>query len=99
MIYKYMIIKIHHRKLGRSIAALAGLAGALSVLLGVLAARVAPHGFSRLTVALHLARAPLIVKLVPLVTGIAVCLGAVAGLLSFYAWCVERPDPEPPRAQ
>jgi hypothetical protein len=99
MLRKYLIRKLPHRKLGRSAAALAGLTGALSVLLGVLAARAAPHGLSRLSVALHLAHTPLIVRLAPLVTGVAVGLGAVAGLLSFYAWCVERPDQEQPRAQ
>jgi hypothetical protein len=93
-----MNINIHHKKLGRSAAAMAGLTGALSVLVGVLAARATPHGWSRLTVALHLARTPLILKLAPIVTGVAVGLGAAAGLLSFYAWCVERPDSEPPRS-
>jgi len=71
---------------------MAGLAGALSVLLGLLAAHAAPHGLSRLGVVLHLAHPPLIVRLAPIMTGIAVSLGTAAGLLSFYSWCVERPD-------
>jgi hypothetical protein len=78
---------------------MAGLAGALSVLVGVLAAHLAPHGFSRLTVAMHFARVPLIVRLAPVVAGIAVCLGAAAGLLSFYSWWVERREQERPREQ
>jgi hypothetical protein len=94
---KSLNVKIYHKKIGRSAAAMAGLAGALSVLVGVLAARAAPRGWSRLGVALHFGHAPLIVKLAPIVTGIAVSLGAAAGLLSFYSWCVERADQEPPR--
>jgi hypothetical protein len=94
MTLKSLTEKLHHKKLGRSAAAMAGLAGALSVLFGVLAAYAAPHGLARLKVALHVARAPLIVKLAPVVTGIAVTLGAVAGVLSFYSWFVERQDPQ-----
>jgi hypothetical protein len=66
--------------------------------LGLLAAHAAPHGLSRLGVALHLRHPPLIVRLAPLMTGIAVCLGSAAGLLSFYSWCVERADSEPSRS-
>lgn len=96
-LHKYLNGKLHHKKLSRSAAALAGLAGALSVLVGVLAARVSPHGWHRLGVALHVGRVPLIVRLAPLVAAIAVCLGAAAGLLSFYSWYVERQEPEQPR--
>jgi hypothetical protein len=99
MLRNYLNGKLHYKRLGRSAAALAGFAGALSMLIGVLAARLSPHGWSRLTVALHVSRAPLIVRLAPVVAGIAVCLGAAAGLLSFYSWCVERPEQERPREQ
>jgi hypothetical protein len=94
---KSLSLKLHHKTIGRSTAAIAGLAGALSVFIGVLAAHFAPHGLSRLRVALHFGHAPLIVKLAPIVTGVAVSLGAAAGLLSFYSWCVERAEQEPPR--
>jgi hypothetical protein len=94
--HKSLNIKVHHRKIGRSTAAMAGLAGALSVLVGVLAAHAAPRGWSRLGAALHFGHTPLIVKLAPIVTGVAVSLGAAAGLLSFYSWCVERAEQEPP---
>jgi hypothetical protein len=98
-LHKYLNEKLYHKRLSRSAGALASLAGALSVLVGVLAARMAPHGWSRLTVALHFSRLPLIVRLAPVMAGIAVCLGAAAGLLSFYSWYVERPDQEPPHSQ
>jgi len=53
MLRNYLNGKLHYKRLGRSAAALAGFAGALSMLIGVLAARLSPHGWSRLTVALH----------------------------------------------
>jgi hypothetical protein len=95
-LHNYMTSKLHHKRLSRSAAALAGLAGAVSILIGLLAARVTPHGWSRLTSALHVTRVPLIVKLAPVVAGIAMTLGATAGLLSFYSWWMERAEQEQP---
>jgi hypothetical protein len=80
---------LHHKTLARSIGAIAGLTGALSVLAGTLAARMAPHGWSSVKVALHLSHKPLILKLAPFIAGFAVAAAAAAGLLSFYSWCRE----------
>jgi hypothetical protein len=44
----------HHKSLARSIGAIASLAGALSVLIGVVVTHMAPHGWGRVTMALHL---------------------------------------------
>jgi hypothetical protein len=77
---------LHHKTLARSIGAIAGLTGALSVLVGTLAARMTPHGWSSVKVALHLSHKPLILKLAPFIAGFAVAAAAAAGLLSFYSW-------------
>jgi hypothetical protein len=80
------------RRLSNSTAALAGLASALSVFVGVLAAGAAPHGWLRVASAMHLHRQPLIVKLAPVVAGVAVTLATAAALIKFYLWCVEREE-------
>jgi hypothetical protein len=87
----------HYKRLGRSTGALAGLSSAISVFVGLLAARATPHGFAKLSVALHFAKPPLIVKLAPFFTGVAVAIATAAGLLSFVVWIVEREElaPEP----
>jgi hypothetical protein len=90
----YLPKALQPKKLGNSTAALAGLASAVSVFVGVLAARAAPHGWFRIASALHLHRQPLIVKLAPVVAGIAVTLATAAGLVKFYLWCVEREEAE-----
>ena len=76
----------HHKTLARSIGAIASLAGALSVLVGALAARMSPHGWSHVKMALHLTRKPLLLQLAPFIAGFAVTAATVAGLLSFYSW-------------
>jgi hypothetical protein len=76
----------HHKTLARSIGAIASLAGALSVLVGALAARMAPHGWSHVKMALHLTKKPLLLQLAPFIAGFAVTAATVAGLLSFYSW-------------
>jgi hypothetical protein len=86
----YLPKPLHAKRLSNSTAAMAGLASAVSVFVGVLAARAAPHGWFRIASALHLHRQPLIVKLAPLVAGISVTLATMAGLIRFYLWCVER---------
>jgi hypothetical protein len=90
---------LHYKRLGRSTGALAGLASAISVFVGLLAARAAPRGFSRLSVALHFSKPPLIVKLAPICTGVAVAVATAAGLLSFVAWVVEREETAPEPAE
>jgi hypothetical protein len=82
--------RLDPKRLGKTMAAVAGLASALSVLIGLLAARTAPHGFARLAVTLHLAHEPFIVKLAALVAGLAVTAATVSGLLHFYTWWLER---------
>jgi ABC-type spermidine/putrescine transport system permease subunit II len=89
----YITKPLQPKRLSNSTAALAGLASAVSVFVGILAARAAPHGWLRIATALHLHhRQPLIVKLAPVVTGIAVTLATAAGLVKFYLWCVEREE-------
>jgi hypothetical protein len=80
---------LHHKRLGKSTGALAGLAGAVSVLTGLLAAHYSPKGWSKVGIALHFSRAPLIVKLAPIMAAVAVALAVVSGVLHFYTWCKE----------
>jgi hypothetical protein len=68
----YITKPLQPKRLSNSTAALAGLASALSVFVGVLAARAAPHGWLGIASAMHLHRQPLMVKLAPVVAGIAV---------------------------
>jgi hypothetical protein len=82
----------HHKSLARSIGAIASLAGALSVLVGVMATRMAPHGWGHVKMALHLAKKPLIVQAAPFIAGFAVVAATAAGLLSFYSWWREMRD-------
>jgi hypothetical protein len=81
---------LHPRRLAKTMAAIAGLTCALSVLAGVIAARAAPHGLRGLAVSLHLARQPLMVKIAAGITSVAVVAAAVSGLLHFYAWWQEH---------
>jgi hypothetical protein len=81
---------MRHKRLSESTGALAGLATAIAVIVGYVAARVTPKGFAKLTMAMHLTRTPLIVRIAPVLTGIAVALATAAGLFRFYTWWVER---------
>jgi hypothetical protein len=76
----------HHKTLARSIGAIASLAGAMSVLIGAVATHMAPHGWGRMKMALHLTRKPLLMQLAPFIAAFAVTAATVAGLLSFYSW-------------
>jgi len=71
-------------------AALAALAGALSVLAGGLAAHFGPHGLRGIAISLHLARQPTIVKVAASIASVALVLAAVSGLLHFYTWWREH---------
>jgi hypothetical protein len=84
--------QLHHKSVARCVAAVAGLASAISILVGFVAARAAPHGWYRLSVALHLKQAPLIVKVAPIIAGVAFLIGAAAGIVSFYSWCRDSRD-------
>jgi hypothetical protein len=77
---------LHHKNLARSIGAIASLAGAMSVLVGVLAQHFSPHGWGHLAMTLHLTRKPLLMQLAPYIAGFAVAAATAAGLLSFYSW-------------
>jgi uncharacterized membrane protein (DUF441 family) len=83
---------LHHKNLARSMGAIASLAGALSVLVGVLATRMAPHGWAHVKMMLHLTKKPLIVQAAPFIAGFAVAAATAAGLLSFYSWYREGQD-------
>jgi hypothetical protein len=83
---------LHHKSLARSIGAVASLAGAVSVLVGVMATRLAPHGWGHVKMALHLTKKPLLLQAAPFIAGFAVTAATVAGLLSFYSWWREVQD-------
>jgi hypothetical protein len=86
----------HHKTLARSIGAIASLAGALSVLVGALAARLSPHGWAHVKMALHLTKKPLMLQLAPFIAGFAVVAATAAGLLSFYSWYREGKEQRAP---
>ncbi len=89
----------HHKNLARSIGAIASLAGALSVLVGVLATHMSPHGWGRVKMALHLTKKPLLMQLAPFIATFAVTAATVAGLLSFYSWYREGREQRAAAAQ
>jgi hypothetical protein len=84
--------QFHHKAWSDVTGAVAGLGSAVAVVFGWVAAYFTPHGFRGLAVALHLHRAPLIVRLAPLVAAIAAVVATAAGLLRFYSWWRERRD-------
>jgi hypothetical protein len=91
---KYVTKPLQPKRLSNSTAAMAGLASAISVFVGVLAARAAPHGWFRISTALHLTQKPLLIKLAPVVAGVAITIATAAGLIKFYTWCVEKEEAE-----
>jgi hypothetical protein len=80
---------LRDKKLHRSTGAIAGLASAFSVMVGALAAYATPKGWGRVTMALHLTKKPFLVKVAPIVTGVAVALATAAGLIGFLVWWME----------
>jgi len=62
------------------------------VLIGAVAAYMAPHGWAHVKVALHLAHKPWLLRVVPFIAGFAVVAATAAGLLSFYSWYREGAD-------
>ncbi len=84
---------MRHKQLSESTGVLAGLASAIAVIVGYLAARATPKGLAKLSMAMHLTRPPLITRIAPVLTGIAVALATVASLYRFYTWWVERDAP------
>jgi hypothetical protein len=83
---RYLVRTLHHKRLGDSTGAIAGLASGLSVLAGLIAAHFAPRGFRHVAMTLHLAKPPLILKLAPFIAGVAVAFATASGLLKFYTW-------------
>jgi hypothetical protein len=61
----------------------------------MLAAYATPKGWDRVSLALHITKKPFIMKLAPLITGVAVAIATAAGLLGFYLRIIERSDDPP----
>ena len=78
--------RLHPKRLAKTTAAVAALTSALSIAVGLIAARAAPHGLRGIAVSLHLARPPMIVKVAAAIATLAVLAGAVSSLLHFYTW-------------
>jgi hypothetical protein len=88
-----MVLKsVDKKKVHRSLGAISGFTSAVSVIVGTLAARATPHGWGRVSMALHMTKKPLILKLAPLLTGVSVAIVTAAGIMGFYIWLVERDD-------
>ena len=83
---------LHHRRLSASTGAISGLIGALSIIVGAVAAYYAPRGWRRLAFALHLAKKPLILKMAPYIAGAAAAAATAASLIKFVSWCLESED-------
>jgi hypothetical protein len=81
---------LHPKRLAKMTGAIAGLACALSVVVGAVAARVAPHGLRGIAVSLHLVHQPLIVKFAAGIASLAVVAAALSGSLHFYLWWQEH---------
>jgi len=88
---------LRNKQLHRSTGAIAGLASAFSVMVGTLAAYATPKGWGRVTMALHMTKKPFLVKVAPIVTGVAVALATAAGLIGFLVWWME--DRESPKEE
>jgi hypothetical protein len=78
--------RLHPKRLDPSIGAIAGLASAVSVIVGFIAQNAMGHGWHKASIALHLAKKPLIVRLAPAIAAIAVGIATAAALLRFYNW-------------
>jgi hypothetical protein len=82
--------ELEHKRLHRSVSALAGLTGAASAATGVAAAYVTPSGLSGFFVDIGLESEPWIVEAAPIIAGVAVAIGTAAGILGFIGWLRER---------
>jgi hypothetical protein len=90
---------LNNRRTHRSIAAIASLASALSVMVGVLASYYTPKGLGRVSMALHMTKKPFILKLAPIITGCSLTIATVTGLLGFYLWVLDPPDDSVAKAE
>ena len=82
--------RLDKKKVHRSLGALAGLTSSVSVIVGMLAARATPKGWGRVSMALHMTKKPLIMKLAPLLTGVSVAIVTAVGIMGFWLWLMER---------
>ena len=89
---RYLVKTLHHKRLGDSTGAIAGLASGLSVVAGLVAAHFAPRGLSRFAMTLHLAKKPLLFKLAPFIAGLAVAFATASGIIRFYTWYTTHED-------
>jgi hypothetical protein len=94
-LHTIVVKTIGSKNVHRSVGAIAGLASALSVIVGTLAGYATPTGWGRVTMALHITKKPFIVKLAPLLTGASVAIATAAGLLGFYLWLADRQGDAP----
>jgi hypothetical protein len=78
--------RLHPKRLDPSIGPIAGLASAVSVIVGFIAQKAMGHGWHKASIALHLAKKPLIVRLAPAIAAVAVGIATAAALLRFYNW-------------
>jgi len=78
-----------HQRLSNTTGVMAGFAGAVSVLFGTVASHFAQHGWHRAAMVLHLEHKPLMMKLVPVISGVALALAIASALLRFVSWCLE----------
>jgi hypothetical protein len=82
--------RLHPKRLDPSIGAIAGLVGAVSVIVGLLAEKAMGHGWHRAVIALHLAKRPMITRIAPILAGIAAGIATAAALVRFYNWWREQ---------
>jgi len=78
--------RLHPKRLDPTIGAIAGLAGAVSVIVGFLAESAMGHGWHRAFIVLHLAKRPMIASVAPILAGLAVGIATAAALVRFYNW-------------
>lgn len=77
---------MHHRHLSTATGAFAAIASTVSGLIGIAAVYLAPHGWHRVTLAMHITRQPLLLRLAPMIAAVAVFAATIALLLRFYSW-------------
>jgi hypothetical protein len=77
---------IHHSHLSSATGAVAAGVSVISGVMSVIVMFTAPHGFHRFTVALHIARQPMLVTIAPYIAAFAVVAAAIAGVLRLYSW-------------
>jgi hypothetical protein len=78
--------RLHPKRIDPSIGVIAGLASAVSVIVGLMAQSALGHGWYRAFIALHVAKKPMIVELAPVISGVAVGIATAAALVRFYNW-------------